>query len=393
MDGLLCGLDRLLTDGGSLAHRPFGLLSHAASVDLDRQPILSALEDRLSARPSALFAPEHGFFGAEQDMVPATEARLSASGPPIRSLYGSSAGSLRPAADAFADLDLLVVDLVDVGARYYTFAATAAWATEVALQQGVEVWILDRPNPLGGTAVEGNCRKPGFESFVGAFPIPVRHGLTLAELVLLEAKRSDWNTDGLRIFKVQGWHRQVPTDGEGWCWRSPSPNIPTLETAWVYPGSCLFEGSMLSEGRGTTRPFELIGGPAVDGDEVARRMNTRSLPGVVYLPTRFRPQFQKHAGEVCSGVEILVTDRSAFAPFRAGVELLQCFLEVDPGAFKWRTEVYEFVADRPAIDLLSGSDELRLALDAGTGPSDWLESWRHDEAEFLGEREEILLYR
>jgi uncharacterized protein YbbC (DUF1343 family) len=149
----------------------------------------------------------------------------------------------------------------------------------------------------------------------------------------------------------------------------------------------------LSEGRGTTRPFEIVGGPGVDGDEVARRMNARSLPGVVYLPTRFRPQFQKHAGEVCSGVEILVTDRSAFASLRAGVELLQCFCEVAPDAFEWRSETYEFVADRPAIDLLSGSDELRLALDAGTGPSNWLESWHGDEAEFRRERDEVLLYR
>ena len=391
MDSLLCGLDRLLADDGSLAHRSFGLLSHAASVDSDLRPILIALSERLSVHPAALFAPEHGFFGAEQDMVPAAEE--GGSGPPIRSLYGTSEGSLRPIADAFADLDLLVVDLCDVGARYYTFAATAAWATEVALQEGVEVWILDRPNPLGGTVLEGNRRRDGFESFVGAFAIPVRHGLTLAELVLLEAKRSGWSTDGLLVFKLEGWERQAPTAREGWSWRSPSPNIPALETAWVYPGSALFEGTTLSEGRGTTRPFELVGGPGVDGDEVARRMNARSLPGVVYLPTRFRPQFQKHAGEVCSGVEILVTDRSAFASLRAGVELLQCFCEVAPDAFEWRSEAYEFVADRPAIDLLSGSDELRLALDAGTGPSNWLESWHGDEAEFRRERDEVLLYR
>jgi uncharacterized protein YbbC (DUF1343 family) len=390
---ILGGLDRLLGREQDHALPAYGLLSHAASVTRALEPIVAALTAAWTGPPQRLFGPEHGFWAVEQDMVAAAGGRDPFFGIETRSLYGSSVASLRPSEEAFEGLELLLIDLQDVGARYYTYAATAVWAAQVALSAGLEVWVLDRPNPLGGLVVEGNLRREGFESFVGAFAMPVRHGLSLGEICLLEARRGGWQTPALRIFEVEGWHRQAPTAADGWCWRSPSPNMPTLETAWLYPGSCLLEATELSEGRGTTRPFQLVGAPGLDGGELARAMNERGLEGVRYLPTLFRPQFQKHAGELCGGVEIVVTDAAAFASLRAGVELLRAIVELDREALQWRSQPYEFVADRPAIDLLAGSAALRLALDGEGDVDAWMASWADDEQAFCAERDEVLLYR
>ena len=395
---ILNGLDRLLREQPRLASRPYGLLSHAAATTSEHEPIATALARGLRAPPSVLFAPEHGFFSVEQDMVPSANATDPFTGIPTLSLYGSSVESLRPRLEAFSGLELLLIDLVDIGARYYTYAATALWAAEVALSAGLEVWIMDRVNPLGGREIEGNLPQPGFESFVGAFRVPVRHGLTLGELALLEADRQGWDREGLKIWELEGWQRQAPASagvdngGSGWSWRAPSPNMPSLETAWVYPGSCLLEATELSEGRGTTRPFELIGGPDIDGMRLSTVMNDKGLKGVRYLPVQFRPQFQKQRNRVCSGVEIVVTDRSIFEPYRSGVELIAALLALDGERFAWRSQAYEFVVDRPAIDLLTGTDRFRRALSSGT-VADWVRSWRRDEESFREERRPFLLYR
>jgi len=390
MDALLTGLDRLLAGAGELDGRRFGVLAHGASLTADLEPIHLALA-RAGQTPSVLFAPEHGFYGVEQDMVPLGDQRDPWTGVTIRSLYGDHEASLRPAPEAFSDLELLLIDLQDIGCRYYTFAATAVWSAAVALEEGVEVWVLDRPNPLGGMAVEGNLRQPGFDSFVGAFALPVRHGLTLAELVLLEAERQGW-AERPRIFALDGWRRGAIWPPLGRPWIAPSPNMPTFDTALVYPGSCLIEATELSEGRGTTRPFEWIGAPGLDARALAERLNDAALPGVRFVPTYFKPQYQKHAGRTCGGIEIVVTDGAAFRSFRTGVELLAALAELEPGVFAWRRDPYEFVSDRPAIDLLSGDSRLRRSLEGDEDLSDWIDSWSADESAFRDERRSILLY-
>jgi uncharacterized protein YbbC (DUF1343 family) len=395
------GLDRLLAAPRrlrQLRRRAYGLLAHAAAVTGDLRPIHRALAASPAGPPRALFGPEHGFHGVEQDMVAAAGGSDPWTGAPIVSLYGAGPETLRPRPEAFAGLELLIVDLQDVGSRYYTYAATAVWAAEAALGAGCEVWVLDRPNPLGGVAIEGNLPAAGYESFVGAFRLPVRHGLTLGELTLLEARRRGWR-EVPEVWQLEGWKRAMRWPDTGLAWIAPSPNMPSPATALIYPGGCLVEATELSEGRGTTRPFQLVGAPGLDGAVLADHLNGRGLPGVAFLPTCFRPQFQKHRGEVCGGVELVVTDAERFRPYRAGVELLRAVARVAPAQLVWRRAPYEFVADRPAIDLLTGGPECRAALaelaaggDGGGALDTWMESWTADEESFRQERREILLY-
>jgi uncharacterized protein YbbC (DUF1343 family) len=386
-----CGLDRLLAARERLRGRRYGLLAHHASVTAELEPAHVALARHAEVVPAVLFGPEHGYYGVEQDMVPSDDQHDPWTGVPIRSLYGAGEHTLRPSAETFAGLDLLLVDLQDVGSRYYTYAATALWAAEAALAAGCEVWVLDRPNPLGGEVVEGNLRGDGFVSFVGAFPHPVRHGLSLGEIVGMELARAG-RREGLTVWTVDGWRRSMLWPATGRPWIAPSPNMPTFATAVVYPGLCLLEGTRLSEGRGTTRPFNLLGAPWLDPVELARRLAALALPGVSFLPMYFRPQFQKHAGEVCGGVEVVVGDPDLFPAYRAGVELLGVVAALTPPGELWRRETYEFVADRAAIDLLAGGDELRLCVEAGGDCSRWVSSWAEQERAFRADREPFLLY-
>jgi uncharacterized protein YbbC (DUF1343 family) len=385
------GLDRLLADPGRLAGRRYGLLAHGAALDSAARPAHLALA-AAGEPPARLFGPEHGFYGVEQDMVASADARDPWTGAEIVSLYGEGEASLRPRAESFDGLDLLLIDLQDVGARYYTYAATAVWAAEVALGAGLEVWILDRPNPLGGEEVEGNLPRAGFQSFVGAFRVPVRHGLTLGELFRLEAVRrglpKNW-----RVVELVGWRRALLWPELARPWLAPSPNLPSFETALVYPGLCLLEATELSEGRGTTRPFLLFGAPGLDPLAFAAALAPIAELGVRAVPTYFRPWHQKHRGEVCGGVELLVVEPERVRGFRLGVELLAALARVAPEALVWRAAPYEFVSDRPAIDLLAGCADLRAAL-AGEGSlEEWVASWTAEEESFREERAEILIYR
>ncbi len=385
------GCDRLLQAPGALAGRRYGLLGHGASVTQGCRPLHLALAESPAGPPAALFGPEHGYYAVEQDMVASRDQRDPLTGAPVVSLYGESEDSLRPNPSAFDGLEVLLIDLQDVGSRYYTYAATAVWAAEAALEAGVRVWVLDRPNPLGGEVIEGDLPRPGHESFIGAFRIPVRHGLTLGELMRLEAARRGWS-DGLEVRRMKGWQRGMSWAETGLPWIAPSPNMPALATVQIYPGGCLVEATTLSEGRGTTRPFQLVGAPGLDALELVRNLEQRGVPGVAFLPAYFRPQFQKHAGEICAGVEIHVTEPERFPAYRCGVELLAAIHDLFPRVFGWRREPYEFVGDQPAIDLLSGGPELRQALESGEGPAAWIDSWRADQEEFRRERENILLY-
>ncbi len=388
------GLDRLLRQSEMLAGKRYGLLAHGASVTADLRPAHLALSQAKCGPPAGLFGPEHGYYGVEQDMVASRDETDPWTGVPILSLYGDDVDSLKPSVDAFAGLDVLLIDLQDVGSRYYTYAATAVWAAEAAIEAGVEVWVLDRPNPLSGAVIEGNRRAEGFESFVGAFDMPVRHGLTLGEIMRFEGKRRGWDEQGLQVWIMAGWRRTQLWSDLDRPWIAPSPNMPTPETAYIYPGACLVEGTTLSEGRGTTRPFSLLGAPGIDPKALAEALEERRFPGLRFLPTYFKPQFQKHAGQVCGGVEVVITSPAETRSYRWGVELLALIKERFPESFQWRSEVYEFVTDRPAIDLLVGGAEYRQALESGDREAwrDWLRTWRDDEQIFRQERAPILLY-
>ncbi len=388
---LQTGLDRLLERTDRLRGRRWGLLSHAAAVSCELLPIHLALARSGAEAPRRLFAPEHGFYGTEQDMIASADMTDPWTGVPIVSLYGDSKDSLRPEPQAFAGLDLVIIDLQDVGSRYYTYAATGVWTAQAALAAGCEVWLLDRPNPLGGAVIEGNRRRPGFESFIGAFEMPVRHGLTMAELVLMALERTA-EDKALRVWPMAGWSRADDWEATGRVWVAPSPNIPTPQTARVYPGGCLLEATEFSEGRGTTRPFELIGAPGLDAVALADELNACNLAGARFSPALFKPQFQKHSGRACAGVRWFVEDSSRLEPYRCGVEILRVLHRSASDVFSWRRQPYEFETDRPAIDLLTGDSELRRAL-AGDGDiEEWIAGWSEDESDFREARRPFLLY-
>ncbi len=367
-----------------------GLVCHPASVDSQLCHITDLVAEAPGVQLVALFGPEHGFLGQAQDLIGVADD-APRQGPRVHSLYGATIASLKPTAEQLRGLDALVIDLQDVGSRYYTFQATMLFCFEAASEVGLLTVVLDRPNPLGGAVVEGPTLRPGFESFVGIHPAATRHGMTIGELArLYQAERRIKGE--LRVIPCEGWRRADDFDHSGLPWVLPSPNMPTVETAFVYPGQCLIEGTNLSEGRGTTRPFELCGAPWLDARRLAGRMEDQKLPGVRFRPAWFQPTFQKHAGQLCAGVQVHVTDRAAFQPVRTSLALLAACRELSPARFAWRTEPYEFVADKPAIDLLFGSDRERLALEAGASVQAISKAWETEEEEFRERRRPYLLY-
>jgi len=317
----------------------------------------------------------------------------------VTSLYGVSFDSLTPAAGDLDGIDLLIIDLQDVGSRYYTYVWTMALALGAAARAGVAVLVLDRPNPLGGVAVEGGTVTEACESFVGLGAVPVRHGLTIGEMARLVVAGMPWGGArfaqpldvDLTVLPMQGWRRSMSFAETGLPWVMPSPNMPTPDTALVYPGQCLFEGTNLSEGRGTTRPFEIVGAPYLDGHAWMTALEPARLPGVRFRPLTFRPTFHKFVGKPCGGVQLHVTDRAAFRPYRTGVALIAAARELGGNKFGWRTEPYEFVSDPPAIDLLTGSDGVRRAIDRGARFDDIQATFVPFEAEFTERRRPSLM--
>ncbi|HEY3359209.1 MAG TPA: DUF1343 domain-containing protein [Polyangia bacterium] len=386
------GIDRVLEEElGVVAGKRLGLICNPTSVDAE----LRHTADLLTARPDldlvALFGPEHGVRGDAQDMISVGEARDARTGLPVHSLYGETEASLSPAPEALAGLDAVVFDIQDVGSRYYTYVWTLALAMRAAARAGVEVIVLDRPNPLGGLEVEGGLIADGFRSFVGLYPVPNRHGLTAGEIAgYLNAVYGLGAR--LTVVRAAGWRREQLFDETGLPWVLPSPNMPTLDTALVYPGMCLVEGTELSEGRGTTRPFELCGAPFIDGFALAGALAAEDLPGVRFRPVTFRPSFHKFAGRPCGGVQLHVTDRRTFRPLRTGVAVLRAIRALWPGELRWRHAPYEFVTDRPAIDLLCGGPTVREMIDAGEPVAAIMATLRADEAQFRAAREPYLLY-
>lgn len=375
-----------------LAGRRVGFCCNPTTLDTQFRHGVDLLHSHLPCQLVALFGPEHGIRGEAQDMIGVEEQALDLqTGIPIYSLYGHDEISLRPRPDMLQDVDLLIFDIQDVGSRYYTYIYTMSYLMEAAGEAGIPIWVLDRPNPLGGTAIEGPLLQPGFTSFVGRYPIPNRHGMTAGELALMFRDAFEVSC-ALEVVPCTGWKRDLWFDQTSLPWVMPSPNMPTLDTATVYPGGCLFEGTNLSEGRGTTRPFELWGAPYLDPFELADTLHAYHLPGVHFRPLRFQPTFHKWSKESCGGVQIHVTDRQTFLPFLTGVAILHACSQLAPQEFQWRSEAYEFVSDRLAIDLLFGNTAIREAIEQKIPLRDIAALWHEDENQFAQQRKPFLLY-
>ncbi len=368
-----------------------GLVCNPTSVDRRLRHAADLFHAARGVRLAALFGPEHGVRGDAQYMAAVGDDRDRRTGVPVHSLYGSDAASLRPAEATLRGLDALVFDIQDVGTRYYTYQATMLYCMEAAARAKIAFFVLDRPNPVGGRAVEGPALRPGFESFCGVHDVAVRHGMTVGELAGLYREERGLSLD-LAVIPCRGWRRDMHQRDTGLPWIFPSPNMPTPEAALVYPGMCLLEGTNLSEGRGTTRPFELFGAPWLDADALADALAGERLPGVRFRPASFVPTWDKHAGARCHGAEVVVFDRGAFRPFRTGMACVAAARAQDPGRFRWRTEAYEFVERVPAFDLLCGSSREREALERGEGWRGLAAAWAREERAFAGRRARHLRY-
>jgi uncharacterized protein YbbC (DUF1343 family) len=372
------GLDKLL-NGDALAGRRVGLVCNPASIDGELRHAADRLVADRRVHLRALFGPQHGFRSdVQENMIETGHSRDEIRELPVYSLYSDTR---EPTAEMLSGLDALVIDLQDVGTRIYTYIYTMANCLHAARRYGLKVIVCDRPNPIGGIGVEGPMLEAGFESFVGLFPIPMRHGMTIGELARLFNDHFGIGAD-LVVISMEGWRREMYADQTGLPWVLPSPNIPTLDTAIVYPGTVLLEGTNVSEGRGTTRPFELVGAPWMGAERCADAMNRLDLPGVRFRPAVFEPTFHKHARATCGGCQIHVLDRRAFRPVEAGVALIGAFRSAGTGRFVWREPPYEYEHEKLPIDILAGSSDLRQQIEAGVPAREIARSWEAGVKQF-----------
>jgi len=367
-----------------------GVLCNQASVDKKLKHISeTVLAPSLNLQVTCFFGPQHGVRGEKQDdMKESPDFEDPRSKLPVYSLYGASR---EPSEAALDKVDAFLIDLQDIGTRIYTFVYTMANCMHAARKLGKKVIVLDRPNPINGTSLEGNVLEKEFSSFVGQYPICARHGMTIGELAHLFNEEFGIHCD-LEVIPLRGWKREHFWDDLGREWIPPSPNIPILLSALVFPGCVLFEGTNISEGRGTTRPFELIGAPYIDPDKLALEMNRQKLRGVYFRPVYFQPTFQKWKEEVCGGVQIHVTDRRQINAFEVGVKLLAAIVEHFRDGFAWKNPPYEYEYERMPVDLIAGTQKLREAIDSRKGLSRFLESAREQVSQLQKVRKKYLLY-
>lgn len=384
------GLETLLEDPSSrLGAARVGLICNQASVNHEFRHAADLLYEHPNIKLGALFGPQHGIRGDVQDNMIETEHTVDReTGLVIHSLYSETR---EPTAAMLEELDVLVFDMQDVGCRIYTFAYTMANCMTAAGKSGKKVVVCDRPNPINGVQVEGNVLEPEQASFVGLFPTPTRHGMTLGELARMFNEHFQINCD-LEVIKMEGWERSYWHDQTDAPWVMPSPNIPTLDSATVFPGTVHFEGTQLSEGRGTTRPFELVGAPYIDSEKYARYLNDMKLPGVFFRSCIFRPTFQKHAGVSCGGVQIQVTDRDDFEPVSTGIAMVKAAYDLYRSDFRWKDPPYEYVYDRNPFDVIAGTSSIRESLERERTIEDIQQSWTEASAGFRQVRDRYLLY-
>ena len=382
------GLERLLDRPEPVRGLRIGLVCNASTITPDLAHGSVALAARRGVRLAALFGPEHGIAADAQDLVEVGDSRDRATALPVYSLYGEKRV---PSADMLSGVDAMVFDVQDVGSRYYTFIYTLLHVMEACAKEKKRVVVLDRPNPIGGDLVDGNLLDPAYRSFVGLHPLAVRHGMTLGELALMFRDERALGVD-LQVVAMKGWRRGMAYEDTGLPWVLPSPNMPTVDTAFVYPGGCLVEGTNLSEGRGTTRPFELVGAPWLDSAALARDLDRERIPGAGFRATAFTPTFHKHAGVLCHGVQLHVSDRRRFPAFLAYLLLIFHARRQAPERFAWRDPPYEYERVKLPIDILCGTDRIRTAIEAGISPKRLAAGWAKESAAFRRRRAKHLLY-
>jgi len=383
---VLTGLDCLISGGAAqLKGKRVGLATHPAAVTRDLTDSVTALLG-CGVTLTALFGPEHGFSGAVADGQQVQDAIYRNTQLPIYSLYGTTQ---EPTSDMLADVDVLLFDMQDVGVRFYTFISTLFYVLKGAAEADVPVVVLDRPNAINGSVCEGPVLTPGFESFVGVLPIPLRFGLTIGELARYMNETRGFHAD-LTVIPMDGWQRDMWFDETGLTWVPTSPAIPHVSTAIVYPGTCFLEGTNVSEGRGTALPFEVCGAPWIDGEVLAAHLNALALSGVRFRPTQFVPSASKFAGEVCGSVQIHVIDRAAFRPVTVGLHLLAALKALYPAEFAWLPQSWE--GAHPHIDLLAGTDQVWRAINAGVDVTELVQGWADGVAEFEQTSRQYRLY-
>ena len=388
---VLLGIEKLVESPPEwLNDRRLGLLCNQASTDSRFRHSRDLVQSAFPGQLTCLFSPQHGFYSEKQDnMIESGHRTDHGTGLQIFSLYDARR---KPTREMFDNLDVLLVDLMDVGTRVYTFLYTVAYCLEAAAESGKQVVVLDRPNPVGGLAVEGNLLRPEMRSFVGLYPLPMRHGLTMGEMALLINDHFGIKAD-LKIITMSGWRRRMFFRDTGLPWVFPSPNMPSPDTAMVYPGQVIWEGTNISEGRGTTLPFELSGAPFIRHEEILARLSRfTELPGLNLRPLFFEPTANKWAGQPCAGFQIHVTDPVAFMPFRTSLALLQAMMRLYPKDFQYKQPPYEYEYEKLPLDLILGDPDLRLALEAGEDIHALEQSWQKDLAGFEELRRQFFLY-
>jgi len=381
---VLNGIDRLQHEDFGLKGKRLGLISNPSGVSKSLVSTIDILKEHFNLK--ALFGPEHGVRGdieAGDKVDTYTDKRT---GLPVYSIYGKNdekgEGENRPAAAMLEDVDLLLIDIQDVGCRFYTFESSMFNSMEVCAKTGKTFVVLDRINPINGSDVEGNILDTAFKSFIGIGPVPNRHGLTMGELAQYYNKECNIGCD-LKVIPLSGWKREMYGDEAGFLWVNPSPNVPSLDVATLYPGTCLFEGTNLSEGRGTTRPFEMIGAPWLDAEALAETMNAQRHPGLIFRPAGFLPSFSKHQGELCRGVQLHIMDRRKVRPVFAALSLLEAARAQNEEKFSWK----QWPDGHYSIDLLAGTDILRKG-----SVEEYLELCKKGAQEFVEKRRPYLLY-
>jgi uncharacterized protein YbbC (DUF1343 family) len=371
------------------AGQRLALLCNQASTDRHFRHSRDLLMQAFPGQLVCLFSPQHGFFSEKQDnMIESGHSTDAVSGLPVFSLYGETR---QPTAAMFADFDILLIDLQDIGTRVYTFIWTVVYCLQQAAASGKKVLLLDRPNPVGGHIVEGNLLRPELRSFVGLHAIPMRHGLTMGELALLCNQEMGIEAD-LAVVRMQGWQREMFFTETSFPWVFPSPNMPTPLTALVYPGQVLWEGTNVSEGRGTTLPFELVGAPFIKPQEVLRQLRKTELPGCVLRPLVFEPTSGKWVGQPCTGFQIHVTEPQHFRAYRLSLALLKALLQLYPQDFAWKQPPYEYEYEKLPVDLILGDQQLRKALKNGADVLELEQSWQEELTAFAERRQAVFLY-
>src|SRR5581483_8661066 len=370
-----------------------GLVVNPSSVNRSFDHAADLFANRKEFQLTALFGPQHGIRGETQDnMIEWEGYRDPRTGIPVYSLYGETRV---PTPEMLQNVDTLVFDMQDVGTRIYTFIYTMAHCMQACKRDGKRIVVLDRPNPINGRDLEGNVLERDYASFVGLFPIPTRHGMTTAELAQLFNKEFGINCD-LTIVPMEGWARSNWFDETDAPWVIPSPNMPTLDSATVFPGTVHVEGTMVSEARGTTRPFEFVGAPYVDPDtlvqDLRQEASTGLLPGVHFRPHYFQPTFQKHAGRLCGGLQMHILDRNAFKPVLTGVAIIRSIYKLYTESFEWKQPPYEYVYDKNPFDVIAGTGTLRAQIEKGTPLGEIEASWQSGLDSFRSRRLKYLLY-